>query len=291
MFKNNYLILAIWVIFLKMFYSILYVLPKNLISYLFGLLAQITFPGFVVREVIRGFAKIYKIDLYEAEKDVKEYKSLDDFFTRKLKTGIRPIGQGIVHPADSDLTQMGKMSEGTLIQAKGKHYFLRDFIRNDKICDRLFDGYFFLYYLCPTDYHRVHSPVDGYITDIYYIPGKLWPVNTWSVNNIKNLFSINERVVINIETSQGFCSLVMVGATNVGKMTLTFDKDVITNKFLDRNPIQKKYENPIPVAKGDDLGAFHMGSTVVMVYEKSFFPPNPVFNGGKVRVGDSLLKI
>lgn len=272
-----------------MFYSILYVLPKNLISYLFGILASITFPGFIVREVIRSFAKMYKINLYEADKEVHEYRSLDDFFTRKLKVGIRPMGKGIVHPADSNLTQQGVIYEGTLIQAKGMIYFLRDFIQNDSICDRLTDGYFFLYYLCPTDYHRVHSPVDGYITDIHYIPGKLWPVNAWSTANIKNLFSINERVVVNIETSQGFCSLVMVGATNVGKMTLTFDKEVITNKFLDRNPIKKKYDNPIRIQKGDDLGAFHMGSTVVMVYEKNFFPPNPSFVSGKVHVGESLL--
>lgn len=272
-----------------MFYSILYVLPKNLISYLFGLLAQVTFPGFLVREVIRGFAKMYKIDLYEADKEVFQYKSLDDFFTRKLKVGIRPLGKGIVHPADSVLTQQAKINEGTLIQAKGMTYFLNDFIQNDSIYDRLSDGYFFTYYLCPTDYHRVHSPVDGYITDIHYIPGKLWPVNNWSTTHIKNLFSINERVVVNIETPQGFCSLVMVGATNVGKMTLTFDKNVITNKFFDRSPIKKKYDKPIPIARGDDLGAFHMGSTVVMVYEKSMFPPNPKFVSGKVRVGEDLL--
>ncbi len=272
-----------------MFYSILYVLPKNLISYLFGLLAQVTWPGFVVREVIRGFAKIYKIDLYEADREVHEYKSLDDFFTRKLKQGIRPLGKGVVHPADSVLTQQAKMVEGTLIQAKGMNYFLRDFIQNDSICDRLYDGYFFTYYLCPTDYHRVHCPVDGYITDIHYIPGKLWPVNNWSTTNIKKLFSINERVVVNIETPQGFCSLVLVGATNVGKMTLAFDKDVITNKFLDRNPVKKKYDKPIPISRGDEIGAFHMGSTVVMVYEKTMFPPNSKFVSGKVRVGESLV--
>ncbi|MES2768106.1 MAG: archaetidylserine decarboxylase [Bdellovibrionota bacterium] len=273
-----------------MFYSILYVLPKNLVSYLFGLLAQITWPGFVVREVIRGFAKIYKIDLYQAEKEIAEYRSLDDFFTRKLKIGIRPIGKGVVHPADSNLTQYGKLAGETLIQAKGMLYSLKDFLCNDVLAERLFDGYFFLYYLCPTDYHRVHSPVDGFITDIHYIPGKLWPVNNWSTSNIKNLFAINERVVVTIKTDQGVCSLVMVGATNVGKMTLTFDKDIITNKFLDRNPIQKKYDQPIAVLKGDDLGAFHMGSTVVMVYEKNFFPANPNFASGPVRMGESLLK-
>src|SRR5690606_8671782 len=203
-----------------MFYSILYVLPKNLFSYLFGRLALVSWPGFVVREVIRGFAKIYNIDLYEAEKPVEEYKNLDDFFTRKLKVGIRPVGPGVVHPADSDLTQFGSINQSTLIQAKGKEYSLKEFLKIDEVSDKLGDGYFFTYYLCPTDYHRVHSPVDGKITEIHYIPGKLWPVNNWSVSNIKNLFAINERVVVIIETPKGKCALVMVGATNVGKMKI-----------------------------------------------------------------------
>lgn len=270
-----------------MFYSILYVLPKNLISYLFGVMASITWPGFIVRQVIEGFAKIYKIDLYEAEKDIFEYKSLDDFFTRKLKVGIRPIGKGVVHPADADLTQQGKIENGTLIQAKGKNFSLKDFLKLDDVTSKLMGGLFFTYYLCPTDYHRVHSPVDGQITEIHYIPGKLWPVNKWSVTSIKNLFAINERVVVIIKTNEGTCALVMVGATNVGKMTLTFDKDIMTNKLFDRNPIYKKFDKSIK--KGDDLGAFHMGSTVVMVYENSFFPPNAKFVSGKVRMGESLL--
>src|SRR5690606_30652682 len=141
------------------------------------------------------------------------------------------------------------------------------------------------YYLCPTDYHRVHSPVDGKITEIHYIPGKLWPVNNWSVSNIKNLFAINERVVVIIETPKGKCALVMVGATNVGKMTVTFDQGILTNNFFDRSPVKKKYPTPIEVKKGEDLGAFHMGSTVVMVYEKSFFGTTDKFNVGKVRMG------
>jgi phosphatidylserine decarboxylase len=271
-----------------MFYSILYVLPKNLISYLFGLLASVTWPGFIVRQVIEAFAKIYKIDLYEAEKNISDYKSLDDFFTRKLKVGIRPIGKGVVHTADADLTQQGQLDNGTLIQAKGKNFLLKEFLKLDHVTHKLFDGKFFTYYLCPTDYHRVHSPVDGKITEIHYIPGKLWPVNKWSVSNIKNLFAINERVVVIIETLQGTCALVMVGATNVGKMTVTFDKDIMTNKLFDRKPIYKKYEKSIPVAKGQDLGAFHMGSTVVMIYEKSFFGSDAKFASGKVRMGDSL---
>lgn len=271
-----------------MFYSILYVLPKNFISYLFGVFASLTWPGFLVRQVIEIFARMYNIDLYEADKLLIEYRSLDDFFTRKLKLGIRPIAKGVVHPADANLTQQAKINGGTLIQAKGKNFSLKEFIRNDSLTKKLSDGYFFTYYLCPTDYHRVHSPVDGFITDIHYIPGKLWPVNEWSVGSIKNLFAINERVVVNIKTSQGVCSLVMVGATNVGKMTLTFDNAVITNKFLNRNSIEKKYETPIAIEKGQDLGAFHMGSTVVMVYEKSFFSAQSRFVSGKVRMGESL---
>ncbi len=273
-----------------MFYSILYVLPKNFISWTFGIIAQLTWPRILIQAGIRYFAKAYKIDLNEAEKDISEYRSLNDFFTRKLKNGLRPISQGLVHPADSVLTQHGRIQEGTLIQAKGKTYFLKDFLQDDVLFERLSDGYFFTYYLCPTDYHRVHSPVSGYVTQSQYLPGKLWPVNQWSVQNIPDLFAINERVVTTIETEQGYCALVMVGATNVGKMTLAYDKDLCTNRFWNRKGIQKKFRPPVALKKGDEVGTFHMGSTVIMVYEKSFFKSQSEFNTGPVKLGQSLLK-
>jgi phosphatidylserine decarboxylase len=272
-----------------MLYSILYVLPKNLLSYVFGVLAAIPWPFFLREPFIYFFAKFYKIDLYEADRDIPQYKSLNDFFTRKLKQGIRPIEDGVIHPADSTISQAGRIQEGTLIQAKGKSYFLKDFLgKSSWLYDRFEDGYFVTYYLCPTDYHRVHSPVDGYIIEVNYIPGQLWPVNSWSVDNIDQLFSINERVVVTIETPKGFCSLVMVGATNVGQITLSFDPGVRTNRFWSRKPIFKKYTTPISIKKGDEVGIFHLGSTVVMVYEKTFFSELKIQTPQKVRLGERL---
>lgn len=273
-----------------MFYSILYVLPKNLISWTFGKLALLSWPRPLIQNVILWFAKTYKINLEEAEKPIQDYKNLNDFFTRKLKKGIRPIGLGIVHPADAMLTQYGSISEGTMIQAKGKTYFLKDFLQDEKLFERFSDGYFFTYYLCPTDYHRVHSPVSGYITQTHYIPGKLWPVNQWSVNTIPELFAVNERIIMTLETQEGFCALAMVGATNVGKMTLAFDSEICTNTFWNRKSLLKKYKSPVPIQKGDEVGTFHMGSTVIMVYEKSFFKENSQFQAGPVRVGGSLVR-
>ncbi len=272
-----------------MFYSILYVLPKNLVSWLFGCFASIKCPRFWVRFVVKTFANLYKINLNEAAKDLNEFTSLNDFFTRQLKPGIRDIQSGVVHPADSVLTQHGQVNEGALVQAKGKTYLLKDFLQMDPLFKRFLNGYFFTYYLCPTDYHRVHSPVDGNVTDVQYIPGKLWPVNAWSVGAIKDLFAVNERVVSIIETPQGACALVMVGATNVGKMTLAFDPDICTNKFWNRNILSKKYHPPQKIKKGDEFGTFHMGSTVIMVYEKSFFK-DAKFNVGPVQIGGSLQK-
>lgn len=273
----------------SMFYSILYVLPKNFLSYVFGRIAQIRWPSFVMLPILFLFAKFYKIDLYEAEYDLSEYKSLNDFFTRRLKKGIRPIEEGIVHPADSLITQFGRIKDGSLIQAKGKNYSLEEFLGDSKwLSEKYQDGFFVTYYLCPTDYHRVHAPTDGLVVEVNAIPGALWPVNAWSVQNINNLFAINERVIVTMGTTHGFCSLVMVGATNVGQMTLRFDREIRTNQFWNRKSILKKYSYPITLKKGQEVGTFHMGSTVVMLYEKRFFQELNITLQKKVRLGEEL---
>ena len=227
----------------------------------------------------------------EAEKPLLAYRSLDELFSRSLKQGLRPIGQEPVHPADSQLTQWGRIpievTGQELIQAKGHNYSLEKFLGSvdaQPYCG----GHFLTYYLCPTDYHRVHSPVSGEITRFHYVPGQLWPVNNWSVRNIKDVFAINERVIIEIKTSQGLMALVMVGATNVGKMTLTFHQGLSTydlHKSGQRDVQYADGENQVKV--GDEVGAFHFGSTVVLLYSQKYGAVGPI-QGGAVKVGESL---
>jgi phosphatidylserine decarboxylase len=243
----------------------LYWIPKNLLSYWVGKIIHLQLPRPVRGWLIRSFAKIYRINTDEAEKPIGSYLSIGDFFTRKLKEGCRPIGSSeYVHPADSKMTARGVIIGKQLVQAKGSTYSLGAFLR-DPLEDRWQKGYFITYYLCPTDYHRVHSPVDGIIKEVRYVPGNLWPVNAWSITNVRELFVKNERVVIEIETSKGPVAVVLVGATNVGSIRLAFEPSLRTNHDHRREERKIVYVEPVKIRRGEELGMFCMGSTVIVV--------------------------
>jgi len=248
-------------------------LPKNHLSYLIGQLVHIRLPVFLNKFIIVSFARAYRINLNEAELPVEKYPSLGEFFIRKLKFGIRPMAQSwAVHPVDAAITQAGKIISGKLIQAKDKTYSIETFTQDKKALEKYHNGVFLTYYLCPTDYHRVHSPVSGEIKRVVHIPGGLWPVNSWSTENIHELFSINERVLVEIETELGLVGVMFVGATNVGKICLSFDAEIIGNQLLSGAIKEKNYFNlsiKLPIKKGEELGMFRMGSTVVMLYSEN----------------------
>jgi phosphatidylserine decarboxylase len=250
---------------------ILKFLPKNLISYVFGKMMYFSLSQPLRKWSILLFARIFGINLQESEKAVGEYSSIGDFFTRKLKPGIRPIAESAyVHPADSTLTIRGRVLGDQLLQAKGFPYKLSEFLQISTV-EAWQRAYFLTYYLCPTDYHRVHSPVDGKIKEVRYIPGELWPVNAQSVIGIKDLFVRNERVVVDIETENGLMCLVFVGATNVGSIILNFESSLRTNNTHVRSSKKITYLNPITVTKGDELGMFAMGSTVIIVAQGQWY--------------------
>lgn len=267
-------------------------LPKNHLSYLIGLLVHIRLPSFLNKLVIANFAKAYKIDLEEAEFDIEKYPSLGEFFVRRLKPGLRPIGETwAVHPADSVITQAGPITEGRLIQAKNKTYSIESFTQDKQAVVKYGRGVFLTYYLCPTDYHRVHSPVEGQIKKVTHIPGHLWPVNPWSTENIHEIFSVNERVVVEIETDRGLVALVFVGATNVGKIILSFEAEIVGNQLLSSAVLVKHYSGT-PIKKGQEIGMFRMGSTVVMLYSEKTISATanvPAFCGRAVKVNSDFL--
>lgn len=246
-------------------------LPKRRLSYWVGRLVHWQGPRIWNVVLIRGFAWMYNIDLKETEKHYSEYPSLGEFFVRRLKPGLRPLGiSWAVHPADSVITQNAPMDEGTLVQAKGITYTLADFTQDPNWKDKWLGGYFMTYYLCPTDYHRVHSPVEGKITDVRYMPGHLWPVNEWSTTNVPDLFTVNERMLVEIETELGPVGVMFVGATNVGYIELSFDNSFKGNQKGPHIFRHKHYESGLPIHKGAELGMFRMGSTVVMLYPPAF---------------------
>jgi phosphatidylserine decarboxylase len=272
--------------------NLLYLLPRKALSQFVGWLVHLPLPNPLRTQSIRLFAKAYKINLQEAELEISEYTSIGDFFTRKLKEGVRPIAESpLVHPADSVISQASEIQDGKCIQAKGKTYSVSDLLSSTEAPKIYKSGLFITYYLCPTDYHRVHSPVDGEVTSVTHIPGTLWPVNNWSVNNIDQLFCINERVVVNIKSRLGPIAVVFVGATNVGKISLAFDKNIVSNQ----GHLQIRttsYDQPIAVSRGQELGTFHMGSTVVMLMPATIHNQRSDWSslmGQAVRVNSALL--
>jgi phosphatidylserine decarboxylase len=263
---------------------ILKFLPKNIVSRLTGWFVHQNLPKSLRIKSMRWFADRYKIDMNEAEFPLESYPHIGGLFTRRLKPGLRPIKGLMVHPCDGVLTEQGVIHNGRLLQVKGTDYAVSDFIKDPEKARALDGGYFLTYYLCPTDYHRVHSPISGEIIEAKHIPGTLWPVNKRSVQKIQNLFSINERLVIEIAQGKDITFAVMVGATNVGKMTASFDPTIVTN--IPGIIHTKTYGPALKIQVGDELGIFHMGSTVVMLY-----PPGKVLNppaSGPVRLGETL---
>lgn len=264
-------------------------LPKNHISRATGQLAQLEQPKWLVDRAKSWFVDRYQLNMDEAEHPLSYYRSLGELFTRRLKEGARPMAEGLVHPCDAQLTQMGTIESGQLLQNKGTTYSLADFIKDPVVAEGFEGGSFLTYYLCPTDYHRVHCPIQSKLEQLVHIPGHLWPVNPWSVENISQLFAINERVVFHLETEFGKIVLVMIGATNVGQIEVPFDPEIRTNlNNSDRSPLRKTYCQAIDLEKGDELGVFHMGSSVVMLLPEGMMKQLPAPTA--VKLGESLVK-
>lgn len=208
--------------------------------------------------IINAFIWIFKVDFKEAQKEVSEYPNLREFFIRKLKPGLRPLASSeAVHPSDSRLQEKGeilpsKYDDPKLIQAKGSYYSLKDFTQDPQSAQKWSGGFFATYYLHPRDYHWVHSPMSGTIKAIRKIEGQLWPVNAPSVRLISSLYVKNARVFIELDTSYGPVGVCLVGAFNVGRISIEAQEG------------QK-------IQKGDALGYFNFGSTVVVLYPKSFY--------------------
>lgn len=248
---------------------ILSFLPRKWLSRFVGFLMHVQLPPFLADISIKSFAWYYSINTEEAEKSMTQYLSIGSFFSRRLKKGARPISNAwAVHPADSEILQCGRITKNTLIQAKGRNFDLVQLTEDPEAEEKYNDGYFITYYLCPTDYHRVHSPVSGFVKSVMYRNGDLWPVNKTSVALVRNLYIQNERLMGEIATEYGAVGVIMVGATNVGSMTLAFDKKVRTNRFSQSK--RHLYKVPLEIKKGDEFGTFHMGSTVIVLYGKEF---------------------
>lgn len=279
----------------SIWYLILYLVPKNLVSMLMGKLVSIEWPPKFNEAIIKAFVKIFKINLKEAERPLKHYKSLQEFFVRKLKPNLRPIdqeGEVIVSPCDGMMSQAGIIENGLIMQVKGKFYSIEDLLGSNELMQKFEGGYYCTIYLSPKDYHRFHSPVDGEIIETRYLPGSLWPVNNWAVNNVDNLFCLNERIIsiISERNTSKHLAYIPVGATMVGKIRLEYC-DLETNKEVKCSIINHEIDERIYVAKGQELGKFMFGSTVVMLMEKGLSKGFINCSPNKVMMGEALAKL
>jgi len=222
-------------------------LPKSLISRLFGYCALIPIPLSFMNIIIKWYAEKYGVKLDEAVMPEEGFKNLNSFFTRQLKNGSFVIDKdkkSVVAATDSRVDEFGDITEDKIIQAKGLDYSVRDLIPSE-MADNFINGKFITLYLSPGDYHRIHSPVAGEITGFYNIPGKLYSVQESVVNSLKGLFVVNERLVTYIDTGKWNIAVCKIGALNVGKISIPYDKGVTNRIFRKRNEVKyKKGEGP-----------------------------------------------
>ncbi len=247
-----------------------YAMPKHFISRMVGKLAAAKAGG-LTTALIKLFIKQYKIDMSEAKyPDPAHYKTFNEFFTRPLKEGIRPLAEEsdiIAHPVDGAISQLGDVVDGQIIQAKGHDYSLQALLGGKEEDTAPFlGGKFATIYLAPKDYHRIHMPVDGTLSKMIYVPGDLFSVNPLTAQNVPNLFARNERVVAIFETEIGPLAMVLVGATIVasietiwaGTVTPPAGKDVFSWNYPTEG------DNAITLKKGEEMGRFKLGSTVIL---------------------------
>ncbi|HSD37554.1 MAG TPA: archaetidylserine decarboxylase [Rhodocyclaceae bacterium] len=253
-----------------------YLLPKKAITVFAGFVAGNRW-GAITTRIIRWFVGKYSVDMSEAaEPDITTYKTFNDFFTRALKPGARPLANAdLICPVDGAISQFGAIDRHQIFQAKGHHYSTQAVVGGDeKLAAQFEHGSFATLYLSPKDYHRIHMPCDGRLTRMIYVPGDLFSVNPVTARGVPGLFARNERVVCvfdeldasGISTGKSFV-LILVGATIVGSMATVWHGVVNPPRTGDVREWHygDKY---IVMRKGEEMGRFLLGSTVVMLFPK-----------------------
>ena len=265
--------------------------PKNALSRLVGGLTRARAPRPVRLAAMRAFAARYGIDLSECG-ELETFHTFGEFFARPLRAGARPVAPGdevLVSPVDGVVSQAGLAEGGRLVQAKGLDYTLEALLADPALAARFRGGPFATIYLSPRDYHRIHFPLRGAVTGYRYVPGRLWPVNPASVRGVPGLFTVNERLVTLLETPLGACAVIAVGATIVGRIRAFYDPGIPVSNLPRARPVARDYPTAMPVEKGQELGAFEMGSTVILLLERGRAALRPeLAEGTRLRVGEAI---
>lgn len=271
----------------RLFTAFQYLLPHHLLSRLVARLAEARFPWFK-NLLIRLFIKQYNVDLSETHhQELESYASFNEFFTRALRHGARPISGApgsIVSPADGSISEFGQIKQGQLIQAKNKLFSAEELVGNTAIAKHFYDGKFITVYLAPRDYHRVHMPVSGKLIQSLYIPGRLFSVNKRTTDHVPNLFANNERLVCLFDSQLGPFVVVLVGAMLVAGIETTWQAYYKPGQlcFINHQTDQLLFE------KGDELGRFKFGSTVIMLFPERVALEPDLATATSVKMGELI---
>ncbi len=264
--------------------QLLRVLPRARVGRALGKLADHTWHPSLGKAVVGLYSRAYDVKLDDCAQ-IDGWTSFDAFFTRGLRAGTRPIASGprvIVSPADGVVDSMGPVGADTTFHIKGRPYRVEELVGDAAEARRYAGGAGCVIYLSPRDYHRVHSPVDGHVTRVRSLPGEYFPVNAIGVEHVPNLFAINRRVAIAIDTSElGRVTVVMVAAIVVGRITVS---------GIDARDVplgDRVFDPPRPIARGEEIGVFHLGSTAVVFLEKKAVERWSAV-AGKIRFGEAL---
>jgi phosphatidylserine decarboxylase len=267
-----------------------YLLPKQALTLLAGRVAGAR-GGAMTTRLIRWFVGKYGVNMAEAENaDIESYASFNEFFTRPLRADVRPLAASdFVCPVDGAISQFGDIDEHEIFQAKGHTFTTRELIGGDaRLASHFAHGSFANLYLSPRDYHRIHMPCDGRLTRMIYIPGSLFSVNPTTARGVPGLFARNERVVCVFESDSGPFVMVLVGATIVGSMATVWHG--VVNPPRQPSICEWTYDTaPVVLRKGEEMGRFLLGSTVIMLFARDTLRFNPDWAPERsVRLGEMM---
>jgi len=260
------------------------ILPQHAITRAMGWLAEVRTP-WLKNYFIARFIRKYHVNMSEAAvEDYRSYETFNDFFIRQLKPNLRPIAQEancIVSPVDGTVAQIGNIAHDQLLQTKGHYFDLASLLTDDHLAQTFFDGTFATLYLAPFNYHRVHMPIDGKLIQTIYVPGNLFSVNQQTAEYIPQLYSRNERLICIFESAAGRFALIFVGAMIVGSIqTVWMNAPIRSHEILSHT-----FSTPLDYTKGDELGYFKLGSTVVLLFESN------QINWDKTLASDSIIQV
>ncbi|MGH7505847.1 MAG: archaetidylserine decarboxylase [Longimicrobiales bacterium] len=278
--------------------AILRQLPQVGMSRAFGRIADLRIPVPMRQPILSSFARAVGIDLSETARPLADYESLDGFFVRALRDGVRswPADPSVAgSPVDGIVGQVGCIERGRLLQAKGRHYTAARLLADEAEAATFDGGAFLTLYLSPRHYHRVHAPAAGSIPLARHVPGALLPVNAAAVAHIEDLFPRNERVLCYLDGPLGRIAVVAIGAYNVGRISAAFDPawgdgGRIGNRG-NAAAEPRPYDPPIQIRRGDEIMAFHLGSTVVVLFEPARARLESALEpGAEIRMGEPIAR-